>query len=77
MRLISRIITLSFFVLQLAGADEFIELKNSQGKAIRAELLSLDGDSLRIRRVDGRPFTLSLSQLSTESQDLVRDALEP
>lgn len=39
--------------------------------------MSLAGDSLRIRRADGKPFTLSISQLSIESQELVRAALQP
>lgn len=55
-----------------AGAGELRTLTDTQGRSIRAEVLSVEGDVAQIRREDGRVFPLSVSSLNVESQGVVR-----
>lgn len=56
----------------LAHAADFHVLTDAQGREVKAELLSLNGDRLKIKRHDGQIFTISLSTLSAASQGTVR-----
>ncbi|MDF3058603.1 MAG: hypothetical protein K0R17_2818 [Rariglobus sp.] len=43
------------------------------GRSITAELLSVEGDNVRIRREDGQLFTLSISKLTEADQKFIKD----
>jgi hypothetical protein len=45
-----------------------IVLTDTFGRTITAELLSMEGDAVKIRREDGQEFTLSISSLISEDQ---------
>jgi hypothetical protein len=42
------------------------------GRSITAELMSVDGDQIRIRRDDGQIFTLSASKLTEDDQQYIK-----
>lgn len=55
----------------LAAASIFAEtftLTDKQGRSIKADVVSVDGDQVKIKREDGQPFTLSLASLSEADQ---------
>lgn len=43
------------------------------GRSITAELVSVEGDSIRIRRDDGQVFTLAASKLTDADQKFIKD----
>ena len=43
------------------------------GRSITAELISVEGDSIRIRRDDGQVFTLAASKLTDADQKFIKD----
>ena len=43
------------------------------GRSITAELISVEGDSVRIRRDDGQVFTLAASKLTEADQKFIKD----
>lgn len=55
-----------------ARAGEPMSLTDILGRSIRAEPISLDGDALKIRREDGREFTLELKSLIDDDQAKIR-----
>lgn len=67
-----RIIAIVFFGIGLLQAEPrtFTDLF---GRAITAELISVDGDQIRIRRDDGQTFTLATSKLTEADQKYIKD----
>tara|TARA_R110002096_G_scaffold105923_8_gene233097 strand:+ start:14651 stop:16600 length:1950 start_codon:yes stop_codon:yes gene_type:complete len=56
---------------------EVVVLTDLQGRDVEAEILRIEGQSVRIRRpADGREFVLPLSNLSVDSQLLVKNMEE-
>lgn len=53
----------------------FQNLSNTEGNTIRAAVLALEGDTVKLRREDGAEFDYPLGQLSPESQQAVRASL--
>lgn len=51
---------------------EPIDLTDIQGRTIRAELISVDADTVKIRREDGMEFKLNMASLRDEDQVKVR-----
>lgn len=63
-----------FFFLSLASVvarAEPVDLTDLVGRTIRAELISLEGETLTIRREDGREFAIELKSLSDADQTKV------
>lgn len=50
------------------AAAEPLTLADKQGRSITAEIISIEGDTIKIRRSDGIVFELSLATLDAESQ---------
>jgi len=48
-------------------------LTDKQGRSLKAEILSVDGNTVTIRREDGHTFNLSLSTLSDDDQRSLKD----
>jgi hypothetical protein len=49
-----------------------VELRDQDGRAIRAELLRLNGEQLTLRRSDGMQYTIDLSMLNKHDAAQVR-----
>jgi len=63
-----------FFGLASTGLHaETRTLTDQMGRSLKAELVSLDGDTLTIKREDGQTFTLSLATLSDDDQKSIKD----
>lgn len=58
----------------LLAADEstWCTLTDTQGRSIRAQIVSATNDEVVIKREDGQTFTLQLSQLSEADQKMLR-----
>lgn len=54
------------------ASAEPMTLTDILGRTIRAEPIAVEGDSLRIRRDDGREFTIELKSLVEEDQERIR-----
>ena len=52
---------------------ELNTLYNNAGKNISAELLSLENDSVKIKKADGREFSVLLSEFDAKTQKLIND----
>lgn len=63
---------LSFFSAISLRAEP-LTLTDNQGRVITAEPLSLEGDQLKIRRADGREFSLDIATLAEADQAKVRE----
>ena len=48
-------------------------LTDKQGRSLKAELVSVDGDKVTIKREDGRSFHLSLETLSDDDQQFLKE----
>jgi len=46
---------------------------DTQGRSLKAELISVDGDKVTIKREDGQTFTLSLASLSTDDRQFIAE----
>ncbi|MFA6288877.1 MAG: hypothetical protein WC661_15960 [Opitutaceae bacterium] len=46
---------------------------DKQGRSLKAELVSVDGDKVTIKREDGQTFTLSLATLSDDDRQFVKE----
>lgn len=57
----------TFLALSAAHA-EVRTLTDSQGRTIKADVVSVDGDKVVIKREDGQSFTIPLSSLSKDDQ---------
>ncbi len=55
-------------VLQSAVIAGMVELTDTLGRTIQAELLQKSGDSITLRKSDGRVYEIGISRLSQESQ---------
>lgn len=62
------------FITAFASAEE-ITLKSNDGKEIKATVLGIKGQSIELKRADGKSFTIPLDRLSEDSQKLAREAL--
>ncbi len=60
-------------VCSLVAADDFRDFKNLEGVVIRAKVMAIQGTNVKIRRVDGREFTLGIDKLSLEDQAYLKD----
>lgn len=58
----------SLSLTALEAADEWRDFKNLEGVVIRAKVVSIQGAQVRIRRSDGREFTLGIDKLSADDQ---------
>ncbi|MEM6280069.1 MAG: hypothetical protein AAF733_11355, partial [Verrucomicrobiota bacterium] len=64
----------ALLVPPFALGGPMLELIDQKGRTIEAEILELEGDSLKIRRGDGAVFEIAVSQLSQISQKEVTAA---
>jgi len=68
--------TLLALALFLAGtlniSAEMLTLTDKQGRSIKADVVSVDNDKVKIRRDDGQPFELPLANLSEPDQQRLR-----
>ena len=55
-----------------AGSER--SFKSSTGQEMRATFVSLKGETVTLRRADGKSFDLPVSRLSTEDQAFIREA---
>ena len=70
-----RIATAASLLLALAAAGLHAEtrtLTDRQGRSLKAEILSVNGDQVSIKRDDGQTFTLSLATLSDDDQKALK-----
>jgi len=67
-----RLFAILFLGVSLLHADPRT-FTDQFGRAITAELISVDGDQIRIRRDDGQIFTLSASKLTTDDQKYIKE----
>lgn len=70
MRSILLTLTLIFCISHLQ-AGEVLDLTNTAGKPLKAELINLKNDTATLRRADGKEFTTSLSIFSVDSRKLI------
>jgi len=66
------LILLSAGIFSYSFGDEFRVFTNSQGKTIKAKVLSVDGTSAKIELDTGKEFTLPLSALSQADQEFLK-----
>lgn len=73
----SQLFPLSALVAVLAAAPfaraETFTLTDKQGRSLTAEVLSVSGDQVKIKRDDGQQFTLSMASLASDDQKKLRD----
>ena len=62
------VLSLLLGLASLVARAEPVDLTDLVGRTIRAELISLEGETLTIRREDGRDFTIELKSLSDADQ---------
>jgi hypothetical protein len=62
---------LSALLAQRSGAEPMV-LTDIVGRTIKAELVAVNGENVRIRRDDGREFTLELKGLVDDDQTKIR-----
>ena len=55
------------------ASDEIRTWTSADGREIQASLLSIDGDSIEIRRSDGFRFSIGLDQLSEADREFIED----
>ncbi len=55
------------------AADDLRDFKNLEGVVIRAKVIAIQGTNVKIRRGDGREFTLGIDKLSPEDQAYLKD----
>jgi hypothetical protein len=67
-----RLISVLLFGVSLLHADPRT-FTDQFGRAITAELISVDGDQIRIRRDDGQIFTLAASKLTDDDQKYIKE----
>lgn len=56
-----------------AGTAEVFVLTDTQGRSIKADVISVENDTAKIKRDDGRSFELALSTLADADQTKLRD----
>lgn len=73
--LTSRFLPIPALLLLLPAvcAAETLTLTDKQDRSITVNVLSVDGDTAKIKRDDGRQFDLPLASLSETSRDALRD----
>lgn len=57
-------------------AGEVLELTNTAGKPLKAELINLEDDTATLRRADGKEFKTALNVFSAGSRKLIAEAWE-
>ncbi|HSI08576.1 MAG: hypothetical protein ACAH89_04895 [Rariglobus sp.] len=67
------LVRITFCCLVLAGGlslarAEVQTLTDKQGRSLKADVMSVDGDKVKIKREDGQTFEIPLATLSDESQ---------
>ena len=67
------VFSLVVFVLPASMSGATMTLRNTKGADIQAEILSVDGDELTIRRQDGSEFTFGISMLDEASRRKTRE----
>lgn len=70
-------VALAGFLLALGSVcllnAETRTLTDKQGRSLKAELISSDGDNVTIKREDGQTFTLPLASLSADDRTFIQD----
>lgn len=69
-----RLLSVAFIAAAFAcqGFAAPMELTDSQGRSIKADIQAVVGDTVTIRRNDGHEFVVDISMFSLESQALIR-----
>jgi len=62
-----------FTSLTHAASDYYHAFTNHEGRVIRAKIIKVDGDEVRIERKDGFSFTMDISEVSEGDQAYVRN----
>ena len=65
------VLTLACVLMSGAARAASVKLVNTRGSVIEAELVKLEGENLSFTMA-GRPYQITLDQLSSQSQELVR-----
>ncbi len=64
---------LGFLVLPTVLKAEMRTLTDKQGRSLKAEVVSVDGDKVTIKREDGQTFALSLASLGDDDQKSLQE----
>lgn len=72
--MIPQILVATTLACTLTLAAELRSFKSSTGQEIQATFEDLQGNTVTLRRADGKVFELPLNRLSTEDQDFVKNA---
>ena len=76
LRLLAKVVVTVALLFELGAMGLHAEVRtltDKQGRSLKAEVLSVDGDSVSIRREDGQTFSLSLSSLSDDDQRSLKE----
>jgi len=76
LRFFARIVictSLCFGSISSALHAEMRTFTDKQGRSLKAELVSADGDKVTIKREDGQTFSLSLDTLSDEDRQFIKE----
>ncbi|MFA6288876.1 MAG: hypothetical protein WC661_15955 [Opitutaceae bacterium] len=75
-RRLARLVVFTGLFLGLGASGLHAEMRtftDKQGRSLKAELVSVDGDKVTIKREDGQTFVLSLATLSDDDQKSLKD----
>ncbi|MFA6960894.1 MAG: hypothetical protein WC205_09105 [Opitutaceae bacterium] len=74
LRLPALLLTLTLAMTTAARLQADVQtLTDKQGRSLKADVLSVSGDQVKIKRDDGQTFNLSLSTLTEDDQKKLRD----
>jgi len=62
-----------FSLLPLIGFSASFTLTDTQGRSITADVISIDGNQVKIKRNDGQSFELAINSLIEDDQKKLRD----
>jgi transposase len=62
-----------FLTAAVSSAEEMKTLTDQEGRSIRAEVIAVEGEQVRIRREDGQVFNLPMARLSEASGKELRE----
>ena len=68
----NRVTLIVLFVTMGVAQMSARELTDKGGRVIDAEIISVQGDQVNIRRTDGQKFSIRIDSLSLEDQTFVR-----